>query len=222
MKNNFKILTLIVILIIVFISVNTYGLNESGTMKPPEGMLGGIPDKNASSFEEEDFEFPPPPEMDIAPPPEFDESNPPQRCDNPQVAMPATSEPAHTEININTSSKDNLKETPSEVKNKEESTSKNNEQTNNSIGIKWYYLLPLFLIPFLLFFLMSENAVVADAEFLQNVKAESSIFHKFRNIYVTPHIYSEISKFNQKNSSILFIVESSLGFQHTSNINDEK
>jgi len=148
-------------------------------------MPGGFTDKNISSFKEENFTLPPPPEVDMPPPPGFNESDPFQGCEN-----------AQNNSNI-ASNESKFKETPFKV-NTTEITPKNTERQNgNGTLIKWYYLLPLFLIPLLLFFLMNENAVVADAEFLQNVKAESSIFHKFRNIYVTPRIYSEISKQNK-------------------------
>jgi len=163
MKSNHQILISTVILAIIFISTNTYALNESETINLTGGMPCGIPDKNIS-FEKENFTLPPPPEMDMLPPPGFNESDTFQVCENTQ----------------NTSNESKFKETPFKV-NTTEITSKDNEQQKgNDALIKWYYLLPLFLIPLLLFFLMSENTVVADAEFLQNVKAESSIFHKFR------------------------------------------
>ncbi len=206
MKSNLKILMSIVILAILFIPVYICGLNESDESKKQmveiHELPGEIPIKNMSSLKKEHLNsIAPPPETDIDPPPGFNGSDMPQKCDAPKIIARNTSkstsdEPKLAETDINAFSKNNSNETSPTVKTAE-TTSKNNEQTNNSIGIKWYYLLPLFLIPFLLFFLMSENAVVADAEFLQNVKAESSIFHKFRNIYVTPHIYSEISKQNK-------------------------
>ncbi|PKP54586.1 MAG: hypothetical protein CVT90_00510 [Candidatus Altiarchaeales archaeon HGW-Altiarchaeales-3] len=72
---------------------------------------------------------------------------------------------------------------------------------NNISKFHGYYFLPLLLIPALLFFtlfILQENKVVSDMEFLQKVNAKGSwneLINKFK-IYVTPGTYTAITNWN--------------------------
>ncbi|CEG13018.1 hypothetical protein MSIBF_A310002 [groundwater metagenome] len=70
MKNNFRILILLVILALLFISTDTCALNENNKLEKHEENIYGTPswiDKNIS-FEKENFT--------LHPPPGFNESDP--------------------------------------------------------------------------------------------------------------------------------------------------
>ncbi len=67
----------------------------------------------------------------------------------------------------------------------------------------WYYLLPLLLIPLILFLILKENKAVADLEFLREAQKQGKL--KSLNslkIYVTPRTYVEIKNLNLKNIKI--------------------
>ncbi len=73
----------------------------------------------------------------------------------------------------------------------------------NQIEPKWYYFLPLLLIPVILFYLLQENKVVADIEFLQKAKANGAwnrVINKFK-IYVLPETFRIVTswKVDMKN-----------------------